>query len=181
MGGLAAVFATLAVSLSVGGFVFWLLPPAALGAVFLWFDLRRAGREQAAEICGSAAFGMIAGAIVAAGGSGPTTVLLVSFLMLARAVPTVLFVRAIVRGNKTGVLHPAVALATAIGVTAIAALLAFRGVLPLLTAAAVALLLVRAAFFLRGNRMRLRAKTLGLQELGIGVLYLATVAATWRP
>jgi hypothetical protein len=181
LGGLSGVLATLAYCFAEGRFILWLLPAVVLGAMFLWFDLRKAGREQAAEIFGSAAFAMITGAIVAASGRRSSAILVASFLMLARAVPTVLFVRAIVRGNKTGAFHPAAMLVSAIGAAAIATLLAVRDMMPILTVAPVLLLLTRAILFLGENRKLLRARTLGLQELIVGVLYVTTVAATWRP
>jgi hypothetical protein len=181
LGGLSGLFAMLACCFADGRFILWLLPAVILGAMFLWFDLRKAGREQAAEIFGSAAFATVTGAIVAASGRASPAILVASFLMLARAVPTVLFVRAIVRGNKTGVFRPAATLVSAIGAAAIATLLALRDAMPMLTALPVLPLLVRAILFLGENRKLLRARTLGLQELIIGVLYVVTVAATWRP
>lgn len=176
----SAGFAALAFATAQNNFALWLLPAAVLGAVFLWFDLRKAGREQAAEICGSAAFATITGAIVAADGYSTQTILVANFLMLARAVPTVLFVRAIIRGHKTGTLRPFAALSAAFGVTLLAALLVVRDAIPSLTAIPVVLLLARAATFLTWKPTMLRARALGIQELVIGILYLGGIALSWR-
>jgi len=177
---LAVVFAVLAFARAQTGFAPWLLPATVLGAVFLGFDLRKAGREQAAEISGSAAFATLTGAIVAADGHSMHTVLVANFLMLARAVPTVLFVRAIIRGNKTGTRRPLAALSAAFAVTVLAAFLVARNALPTSTAIPIVLLLARAAIFLTWKPAALRARTLGIQELVIGILYLGGIALSWR-
>lgn len=181
LAGAALIFGALAVSSAANGFLFWLLPAVLLGGIFLWFDLQNEGREEAAEICGSAAFATLTGVMIAAAGHVWGDILIADFLMLSRAVPTVLLVRAIVRGNKAGVVHPAAAFTAALSAALIAALLAMCDALPVATAILVALLLLRAAIFLGGKRKLIRARTLGLQELVIGIVYLSVAAATWRP
>lgn len=179
LGAASAALAGLAFATAQNDFVLWLLPAAVLGAIFLWFDLRKAGREQAAEICGSAAFATLTGAIVAAGGFSTKAILVANFLMLARAVPTVVFVRTIIRGNKTGTLRPFAALSAALVVTLLAAWLVAGGFAATWTLVPVALLFARAVFFLTGKRHVVRARALGIQELVAGILYVAMLAVTW--
>jgi hypothetical protein len=177
----SVALAALAFATAQNNFAVWLLPAIGFGAVFLWFDLRKAGREQVAEICGSAAFAALTGAIVAAAGYSPQAILVANFLMLARAVPTVLFVRAIIRGNKTGAVRPFAALSAALGVTLLAALLVVQNVIPAITAIPIVLLLARAIIFLSWRPTAFRARAIGIQELVIGVLYLGGIALSWRP
>ncbi len=161
------------------GWIAWLVPSAIGGALFVRFDLRNSGREEFAEIAGAAAFAGVTGAIAAAAGSAPTTALMLSFVMLARAVPTVMFVRARVRGAKTGAPRPAAALLVAGLAAAGALLLSARGVLPAVAAIAIALLGIRAAILLLRPWPRLRARTLGIQELITGAAYVAVLGLTW--
>ncbi|HWA85549.1 MAG TPA: YwiC-like family protein, partial [Opitutus sp.] len=80
----------------------WLLPAVLAGSVFIFFDARNAAREAAGEIVGAAAFAALTPAFAAAAGWSAIASVALGFAMLARAVPTVMFVRAYVRGSKTG-------------------------------------------------------------------------------
>ncbi|HVU24807.1 MAG TPA: YwiC-like family protein [Opitutus sp.] len=157
----------------------WLLPPALAGAVFVWFDARDAAREAAAEITGAAAFAALTPAFAAAAGWSAAASLALGFAMLARAVPTVMFVRACVRGAKTARYRAAPPLLAALAALAGAIALAASGRAPLVLPFATALLLVRAADRLLRPR-RIRARTLGFQELALGAAYVALVGLGWR-
>lgn len=156
-----------------------LLPSALAGAIFLYFDIRHAGREAPAEIAGAAAFALLTPAFAAAAGWSPIASLALGFAMLARAVPTVLFVRACVRGGKTGHYRAGPALAAAslalFGAVALAQFSAVPATLPI----ALAFLFARAAVGFIGRHMHVRARTLGLQELALGAAYVAFVGLTW--
>lgn len=156
----------------------WLLPFAVAGGVFLFFDVRNGGREEPAEIAGAAAFASVSGAIAALAGEPPLVALALLVAMIGRAVPSVIFVRACVRGGKTGEYRIVPALLTA--TTALAAgWAAWRiGAVNVVVPVALALLLLRAAMRL-SRRSPVRARTLGFQELAIGIAYIAVVAASW--
>ena len=158
----------------------WLVPSAAAGAVFLAFDLRQGGREELAEIAGSAAFAFLPAAFAAAAGWSTPAALVLGFVMVGRAVPTVLYVRARLRGAKTGIARPGPAL--------VAAALAFIGgvlfaalrLAPVTIAVLLGLLAVRSVVLLVFPRPALRARTLGLVESAIGACFVFCAAAAWR-
>lgn len=174
--GLGALWA--AVGSGEGAWAMWLVPFAGLGAVFLSFDLKNGGREEAAEIVGAAAFSTVAAAIVAAGGMSVVGALAVLVAMAGRAVPAVMFVRACVRGGKTGEYRAVPPLVTGVVAVLAAAGLAMTGELPEAVPLMFAVFLARAAVRLL-RPSPIRARTLGFQELAIGLGYLAIVAATW--
>lgn len=170
----------LAAAVREGGaaWLVWLVPFAAAGGVFLAFDLKNGGREESAEIAGAAAFSTVAAAIAAAGGWTAMASLALLVAMAGRAVPAVMFVRACVRGGKTGEYRAAAPLAAGAVVTIVAAGFAWRGALPATVPVAFGLFLARAGVRLL-RPTAIRAKTLGFQELAIGLAYLSAVAATW--
>ncbi len=174
--GLGALMA----AVSAGGVMWtvWLAPFAGLGAVFLSFDLRNGGREEAAEIAGAAAFSTVAAAMAAAGGMSSMGALAVFIAMAGRAVPAVMFVRACVRGGKTGKYRATAPLVAGASATMAAAGLAIEGLMSVAVPLMLALFLARAAVRLL-RPAPIRARTLGFQELAIGLVYLALVAATW--
>lgn len=84
----------------------WLVPAAAAGAVFLYFDLQAAGREGVAEVAGAAAFACVPAAMAAAAGWEFAAAGALAVAMLGRAVPAVLTVRASLRAAKTSGAKP---------------------------------------------------------------------------
>ena len=181
--GLVAVLALWA-AVQAGGhhWMLWLIPSAAAGAVFLWFDLnlKNGGREGPAEVAGATAFAGVTAMIAAAGGWTALAALGALFVMGARAVPTVIFVRAYVRGAKTGVHRPAPAVISAAAVTLAAIPLAAWRTIPPVTIVALALLFGRTAMYLVYPCPRLRPRTLGFQELALGCGYVASLAVAWH-
>lgn len=178
----AAAALGFSVALHGTAWLLWLLPPAVLGAVFLFHDLRRHGRSATAEIVGAAAFAFLPAGLARLAGFPPAASLALAAVCLARNVPTVLYVRARVRAQKAAAVSPAPAV--------LAAGLAFLGLLALVraglapTAAAVltGLLFARAGWLLGPAGSRLTARTIGLIEAGLGVLFVAGVALAWaRP
>lgn len=177
----AAGLAACAFALGAGGvhWTGWLLPFAGCGAAFLFFDLQNNAREERAEILGAAAFASVTPALVAAAGAGAVETGIALIAMMGRAVPSVMYVRACVRGGKTGEYRCAPALlmggvACAAGVGAWSMRCA-----PAIVPIALGFLFVRSAIRL-ARRQPVRARTLGLQELAIGIAYIAAVSAAWR-
>jgi hypothetical protein len=97
---LAATAGGLAVALGGVKPLVLLIPTVAAGLVFVWCDLRGEGREQAAELAGAAAFAFVPAGIAAFAGWPAAAALALAAVMLARAVPTVLVVRAYLRMRK---------------------------------------------------------------------------------
>ncbi len=100
--------------------------------------------------------------------------------MLARTLPTVLVVRATVRGRKTGEQAIAAPIAAAGTALALVAALAQTGRVPWTSAVLVALLAVRSFALLVFPRPSLRASTLGIIEASAGVVYVFAIAIAWR-
>ncbi len=168
-----------AVALAGPGWLPWLVPAAAGAAAFAWFDARGAGREEAAELAGAAAFALTPSALAILGGlpAGPAAAL--GFMMAARAVPSVAFVRAFLRAAKTGLRRDGPAVGLSLCALAGAVLLAFRGWAPAAAPAAAAALALRTFVVLIWLRPAWRARTLGMAETGFGLAYAGTLAAAW--
>ena len=176
----AMIFFLLAIVVGGAGWTAWLLPSLAAGAVFLHYDLRRAGREEVAEIGGAAAFAFIPAALAAAARAPTAVALPLALVMCARSVPTVLFVRAAVRAKKSGVSRPAPALLAAATAFATCAFLWWRGFAPAVALFFAGLFALRTVALLGGPRQILRARSLGIIEAVLGVGFVLLVALAWR-
>ena len=182
-----AVLALVATGFFLGAFALggmawlaWLLPVAAAGAVFLFFDLRAAGREGAAEVAGSAAFAFLPGVIATLAGWRAPEAAALALVMCGRSVPRVLAVRALLRAQKTGGRRVAPALVAAGVALVVGVALALAGLAPRTAVVLLALLAARAVALLAFPRRELRARTIGIIEAALGVLFIAFVAAAWR-
>jgi hypothetical protein len=169
-------------ALAAGGISWlgWLAPVALAGAVFLFFDLRGDGREEIAEVAGATAFAGVPAMLAALAGWSPIASLALALVMAGRSVPTVLTVRAVLRAQKTGQRRDGPAfiaawLALGIGVT-----LAGAGLAPRTVAGLLGVLAVRAMVLLWWRRPALRARTLGIVEAVIGVVFVLVAALAWR-
>lgn len=176
----AAAFLLGAVSLTGIAWTLWLLPSAAAGAVFVAFDLRHGGREEPAEIAGSAAFAFLPAALATVAGWPAPAALALGLVMLGRTVPTVLCVRAYLRGAKTGVARTAPALAAALLAFAGATILVVLDLVPVTVAVLLGALALRSGVLLVFPRPALRARTLGLVEAIAGAVFVFCAAAAWR-
>jgi hypothetical protein len=156
----------------------WLVPVAIAGAIFAYFDIKGAGREEVAEIAGSAAFAMVPAAIGVLGGLSAVQAIALTLLSLGRAVPSVLCVRAFLRTKKTGVRHDSLALSTACVAVAIAGLLYSASLVSLVALACVSVLGIRAFALLMVFRPAWRARTVGMTETIGGVLFILCVGLT---
>ena len=80
----------MAAALACGGtgWLIWLLPIMAAGAVFLFLDLRGEGREEIAELAGVAAFAGVPAVMAVLAGWGARTALVFAVVMACRSVPT---------------------------------------------------------------------------------------------
>jgi hypothetical protein len=170
----------LAGAVLVGGAAWlpWLVPAAIAGAIFAHFDRNGAGREEAAEIAGSAAFAMVPAAIGILGGLAPVQAFALALLSLGRSVPSVLCVRAYLRAKKTGVHRNAPALITCGAAIAVTAVLYDASLASMLALAFVAALGVRAFALLVFLQPAWRARTIGMIESVLGVLFILGVGLT---
>lgn len=133
-------------------------------ALQFFHDVRNHGRELAAELCGAIAAAAGGAACVVAGRGGTSLALLVAILALCRSVPSVLYVRSLLRGS--GAVPAIAAHALAVVVVALFA--------PLLAIAVPLALLARcvAGRFRRG----LTARRVGVEEVAWGVAATVVLA-----
>jgi len=167
--------------LAMGGIKnIWLLAPAAIaGLGFIWFDSRNEGRQEAAELCGVIAFGILPAAFANLAGWSLVASLALAAVMLVRSVSTVLFVRTFLRRKKGYSANPASALiATVLGFFLVA-WLAFSHLAPW-PAMAFAFFLAAGAFWVLGGNHRFTARQIGIAEMCFGLLMILTLAATWK-
>jgi len=126
-----------------------------------FYDARNRGRRFVPEIAGVVAAGAVAAAIALA--TRPVSLAAVLWLLvLARAVPSVMYVRSALRGSSRATMILA-------HVVAIAVAAAFG---PITSAVAMSLLLIRALPLANG----LRARTIGLRELAWGAITVGLIA-----
>ena len=157
----------------------WLVPAAAAGALFLRFDLRAAGREEIAEVAGTSAFALVPAALAALAGWSPESGAALALLMVGRAAPSVLTVRACVRAAKTGERRVAPALIST-GLALVVAVGFVRGgIAPAAAAWLLALFAARSLALLVWPRPALRARTLGMIETVLGAFFVLQVASRW--
>ncbi|MGA9449849.1 MAG: YwiC-like family protein [Verrucomicrobiia bacterium] len=177
----ALAFAGLSLAVKFDGVMrLWPLLPAALaGMAFLWFDLRNETREGAVEVAGAIAFGILPAAFGALAGWGAMASIALAAVMLARSVPTVLFVRTYLRFNKGRTATGAPALIAAGAGLFLTAWLVFTRLAPW-PAAVFALAMTARTTWLVGWRPRLAAKTLGIAEATFGTVMILALAIAWK-
>lgn len=168
-----------AIAVAGTGWLGWLLPAAAAGVAFAAFDLRNAGREEAAEVAGAATFALLPAAFAAMAGAGLLAASALGVAMLARSVPTVLTVRAAIRAAKGGRSRSAFAVGSAILALGALMALARADLVPVAAVAAAVLFTVRTLALLVYPRPAFRARTLGMIEGALGGLFVVVVGCAW--
>lgn len=158
----------------------WLVPSVASGVFFVTFDLQQAGREQHAEVAGSFAFAWLPAVFAAMAGWTAIPAAALGVVMLARAVPTVLTIRAFLRMRKTGVRRTILPISISLAAAIAVGWLAWTGHAPWIAAAFAVLLAGRAIVLLTLASATLRASTLGMIEAVIGVAYVLAIGIAWQ-
>lgn len=153
-----------------------LLVAAPLGIAVLLFDLRRQSRSLAAELLGPVALGSTGAAVAVAGGLTLTDSIVIWGLVVARAIPAILYVRARLRleYGEGPSLAPAI-LSHVFALIAVATLGAI-GFAPLVAAVVFVLLLTRAVLGMSRLRRKLSAKAVGFSEIGWGIFTIVFLA-----
>jgi len=160
--------------------IVWLAPVALAGGVFAFHDTHGAGREEVAEVAGSAAFALAPAAFAILAGWSFASAGALAVLMVARSVPSVLFVRAFLRATKTGVRRDVPALVAASVALAGAAFLYHRAIAPPFAVVAMMVFLLRALAVLVIFRPEWRARRIGMIEAVLGVAFVVGLAVSWR-
>lgn len=144
-----------------------LLAAMPFAAMHFAFDLRHGGRTLAAELAGAIAPAATAAAIMLAAHSSGGVALALWSLLAARAIVSILYVRSTLRGESRELMLAAHAAAVAV-----AAALAFAGIVSFGAVAAMIVLLLRAL-----PKRSLSARGVGIRELGYGALTVLLIAA----
>ena len=145
-----------------------------VGIMFAGYARSRA-RDLLPELAGACALAGTAAAITLADDASVGTALALWALLIARDIPSILYVRARLRLER-GVPYSAgpvwiAQLAAIAGVLALAA----AGLLPVLALLAVIVLALRAGYGLSPYRARVRTQIVGFQEIGFGLLTVVLV------
>lgn len=156
---------------------FWqaLALAAPLAALQQAYDLRKQSRALAAELAGAAALAALTPAILLAAGWELTAAFVLWFILIARAIPAILYVRARLRRVR-GIAASATSSFLAHGMAlAVVAGMAAAGLTPWTAPLALAILALRAIYGLSSRRRPIRAAIVGFQELAFGILTVALV------
>ena len=159
-------------------------PPLALAAALVLvqfgYDVRNRGKQLVPEVAGASAPGALASALLLARGWSTHVALTLWVLLALRALSSVLYVRTRLRRDRGQ--HPdarPVWGSHLVGLFVVA-LASAAGLAPWLAAAAFALLVARAAVSLLGRPRPLSPRVLGFRELGVGIVFMALLAAGYR-
>jgi hypothetical protein len=150
----------------------WLpvLAAAPLGLLQLWYDARLQGRQLLPELLGGVALGAGASALMLAGGWGMAPALAAWALLAAKAVASVVYIRARLRLDRDQPASRWPGLLAHIAAFALAVALALLGWGPWLGVAAFAILFARATHGLSPWHRRVRPQVVGFTELAYGTL-----------
>jgi hypothetical protein len=158
-----------AIAIAGWGLAVPVLIAAPLGIVQLVHDARNHSRRLLPEIAGATAMMCSAAAIAIAGGASWTLAAMLAVTMLARTLPSIVYVRTLVQRSH-GVeasAWPAIAMHAA-------ATIAVASFAPITATIAMMILLARATFGL--NVPPPRAQTLGWREIAFGALTVTLLA-----
>jgi hypothetical protein len=146
------------------------------GLVFAYYDMTRPGRTLQAELSGPVAVAAVAASIAMLGGWSLWLAWPLWIVLVARALPAVLYVRTRIRldhGRPVNTLMPTVWHLLAL---AVVIALAWVDLLPWTAVLAMVMLLGRCIIMLLPQRPRVAIKTLGFSEMGLGILTVFLVA-----
>lgn len=174
----AVGIAGFALALALGG-ITSLLPFALgiplAGIVFASYRNNR-GRDLLPELAGAAALALAAFSLALAGGESVGLGLALWVIVLARNIPSILYIRARLRLDKAQPFTPVPAVATHIAGCLAVGTFAVLGYAPWLAVAALLVLTARAVHGLSPYRQRVRVQSIGFLELFYGLLTVLLTA-----
>jgi hypothetical protein len=147
-----------------------------LAVLTIYFDLASEGRRLLAELIAPVALSAIVAAMALAGGWDYAHALALWAIPLMHALPAVLYVRARLRLDREQPAGITGSIAIHVLALALAVALVWAGLIPILAAAAVLVLLGRAAYGLSPYRRPMSVKQLGWSEVFFGFLTVLLAA-----
>jgi YwiC-like protein len=154
-------------------FILPLAVAAPLGIVQLVYDWSGRKRVLSAEIAGAVAISSLATALTLAGGWPRTASFALWAIMIARAVPAILYVRGCLTKLHRRAASPLPIWIAHLGALILIAVLMRAGLAPRLAFAAMLVLALRAV--IGSRKFQLTPKQLGFSEIGFGALTVLAV------
>ncbi|MBX3290901.1 MAG: YwiC-like family protein [Acidobacteria bacterium] len=154
------------------------LPIIAMGPLAAYLisqDISRQARELVPELAGAFALTSSITVFALAGGWDHIAALVLWAVMLARLIPSVLYVRSRLRLEKGKIATPVSAVLSHVAAFAALGMLYYLGFASILTLLMSVFLAARAAYGLSPYRQVLKAKVVGIWEVVYGVVYALTV------
>jgi hypothetical protein len=148
--------------------------------LFIYFDHHHESRAAAAELAGCATFAILPAALASAAGWSAPTAWALAALALARSLPTVLTIRTYLRLEKNQRAYRSRPLLAGVIALSVITLLAREQLVPGLAVSFLTLSLTRTFWLTSAWRPHLPAKQIGLQEAGLGLLYLGVLAYAYH-
>jgi hypothetical protein len=152
---------------------FLLAVPLAMG--MLYYDTRNASRHWLPELLGPLALGTGATSIALAGGWPLLPAAMLWLILAARAIPSILYVRARLRQAKGQAVEPGPVIGSQLVALLLAMALAASRLIPWLVVLALGILAGRAVYGLR-IQPQVPPKIIGLQELAFGLITVLLTA-----
>ncbi len=150
-------------------------PALPFGFVFYLYDSQNRSRSWQAELAGPVAFSATASSIALAGGFTLAPALALWVVLVARAVPSILYVRARLRLDRGRPHQPGLAIGLHGVALAVVGWLIWVRWLPWLPLGVFVMLLARAIWGLSRYRRPVPVKVIGFSELGWGLLLVLAV------
>jgi len=174
--------ATLVAGISIAGTTpLWALAFCGpLFVVYVLYDTAKRSRRLLAEVAGPLGLAGSAPALALAGGMTPAEAAALWVLVAARAVPSVLYVRAMLRRLRGESASGPAVVAWHAGFFGVGVVLSAAGAVPNTAPAALLVLLLRAVWGLSGRSKATRATQVGVLEILYGAVYALIVAGGYR-
>lgn len=175
-GAIALVFLVIAMTFAGPDILLPLLLVAPLALIQLAYDASSQSRQLLPELAGTVTLAAVAVSIALAGGWTFHAAFPLAVIIICRAVPSVLYVRArllLEKGKSARVVFPVIMHGAAVVVLL---MLAYAGAVPLLAVLMSAILLLRAVYGLSRFRRPLPAKYIGVQEVILGLMTVIVAA-----
>ncbi|MCD4685345.1 MAG: YwiC-like family protein [Anaerolineae bacterium] len=147
-----------------------------LAGIIFGSYVQNRGRDLFSELAGAAVLALAAISLALAGDTSTEIAVVLWIILLARSIPSILYIRARLRLEKKRPYNPAVPLVAHVIGLAVVGVCVTLDYAPLLALAAIVILLARAAYGLSPYRGRVRVSTIGFLELFYGLLTVLLVA-----
>lgn len=175
--GLASLASALIVLVTAGWEPFIpLLFLSPLIGVYLFYDLEGQTRSWQGEISGAIIFASAAACIALAGGWNYPQALVLTGAIIARSVPSIIYIRSRIRLDRGKPIKISGAITAHIIAFLIISLMVWINYLPVLSLLPFGVLLLRSIIGLSRFRRPIKIKTIGFIEIGLGVFTVACIA-----